>query len=102
MKLTVEVFTVRNTTTSKLLHAEVLSDMYDDVNVLYPYSLIPSLEDLRKGISDFSVSTRKDCYSQYGEKLDISIQCEAKDAPSIGYVECGIENYELEISDIGR
>ena len=100
MKLTVEVFTVRNTTTSKLLHAEVLSDMYDDVNVLYPYSLIPSLGDLRKGISNFSESTKKDCYFRYGEKLDVSIQCEAKDAPSIGYVKCGIENHELEVSDL--
>lgn len=99
MKLTVEVFTVRNIITSKLLHAKALNDMYDEVNILYPYSSIPSLEDLRKGISNFPESTKKDCYFRYGEKLDISIQCEAKDAPSIGHIECGMENYELQIPD---
>jgi len=96
MKIEVKALVVRDITSGYINDIILISDMYDEVGVEYKPDDIKDFATLKDAVGKWSEGTRKDIYFKYLEGQPFVIHGEAKDIPSIGYLNVRIETKTIE------
>lgn len=99
-KFTINALVARDIRNDKIIDLIGITDSYSEVDLEYPYQLV-TVDDI---ISWGKKVYGDRCYSSVARYLDcvtngrnFTMQSEAKDLPSIGYMKVRIEEVEVEV-----
>ena len=99
MKVQVQAVVVRHKDTKELLDVQIIDDVYCETLVVYPAGLV-TVDEIKSYATqiygDRAEKLMADIISKVAFGKDFCIQYEAKDIPSIGKVQVGIESKEID------
>jgi hypothetical protein len=95
MNTKIMALVVRHKDTNRILDVIPVGNQYDDVLVEY-LSEYCTKEELLNAYRGWSKSTRNDIAENFDRAGIHTIQCEAKDVPSVGKMKVAIETKEID------
>jgi hypothetical protein len=99
MKVQVQAVVVRHKDTKELLDVQIIDDVYCETQVTYPAGLVTVEEIKEYAVKVWGPNAERNMAKKISAVVfgnDFHFQHEAKDLPSIGKVQVGIELKEID------